>query len=187
MHWSYPSRFYGRDVRRIPPEQAHALIGNYQKLVELKADDEFVVLKLVRGVRSYVFDSVVKTLSVRPLDEEAEREAIAYYQTASYSYPAGRRPHTAGTAHRISLPHMAATIPKPWCFPVNRVGLCFRTRAAPASQTGIPPSMNNGDKDATNTSIYVNCTWCGGPARRHWARGSCTANVNRPRSFAPSR
>jgi hypothetical protein len=50
----------------------------------LKADDEFVVLKLVRGVTSYVFDPVVKTLSVRPLDEEAERGIIAFYQTASY-------------------------------------------------------------------------------------------------------
>jgi phosphoglycerol transferase MdoB-like AlkP superfamily enzyme len=89
LHWSYPSRFFGHDVRRIPPEQAHALIGNYQKLGELKADDEFVVLKPVRGVTSYVYDPVVKTLSVRPLDEEAEREAIAYYQTASYIYRQG--------------------------------------------------------------------------------------------------
>ena len=90
LHWSYPSRFYGHDVRRILPEQAHALIGNYQKLGQLKSDDEFVVLKPLRAEASYVYDPIVKTLSVRPLDEETEREAIAYYQTASYLYQQGR-------------------------------------------------------------------------------------------------
>jgi phosphoglycerol transferase MdoB-like AlkP superfamily enzyme len=90
LHWSYPSRFYGHDVRRILPEQAHALIGNYQKLGQLKSDDEFVVLKPRRGAASYVYDPIVKTLSVRPLDEEMEREAITYYQTASYLYRQGR-------------------------------------------------------------------------------------------------
>lgn len=89
LHWSYPSRFFGHDVRRIAPQEAHALIGNYQKLGELKADEEFVVLKPPRGEASYVYDPVVKTLSVRPLDEEREREAIAYYQTASYLYRQG--------------------------------------------------------------------------------------------------
>jgi phosphoglycerol transferase MdoB-like AlkP superfamily enzyme len=89
LHWSYPSRFYGQDVRRILPEQAHALIGNYQKLGQLKSDDEFVVLKPLREEASYVYDPIVKTLSVRPLDEETEREAIAYYQTASYLYRQG--------------------------------------------------------------------------------------------------
>jgi phosphoglycerol transferase MdoB-like AlkP superfamily enzyme len=89
LHWSYPSRFFGHDVRRIAPREAHALIGNYQKLGELKADDEFVVLRPVRGASSYVYDPVGRTLSVRPLDGEAEREAITYYQTASYLYRHG--------------------------------------------------------------------------------------------------
>jgi phosphoglycerol transferase MdoB-like AlkP superfamily enzyme len=89
LHWSYPSRFYGRDVRRILPEQAHALIGNYQKLGELKADDEFVVLKPVRSVAFYVYDPVARTLSVRPFDKAAERGTIAFYQTASYLYRRG--------------------------------------------------------------------------------------------------
>jgi phosphoglycerol transferase MdoB-like AlkP superfamily enzyme len=89
LHWSYPSRFFGHDVRRIRPEQAHALIGNYQKLGELKADDEFVVLKPLHGATVYVYDPVARTLSVRPHDEEAERGTIAYYQTASYLYRQG--------------------------------------------------------------------------------------------------
>jgi hypothetical protein len=49
-----------------------------------------VVLKPRRGAASYVYDPIVKTLSVRPLDEEMEREAITYYQTASYLYRQGR-------------------------------------------------------------------------------------------------
>ena len=89
LHWSYPSRFFGHDVRRIAPREAHALIGNYQKLGELNADDGFVVLKPVRAAASYVYDPVTRTQSVRPLDEAAERGAIAYYQTASYLYRQG--------------------------------------------------------------------------------------------------
>jgi hypothetical protein len=89
LHWSYPSRFYGHDVRRIRPEQAHVLIGNYQKLGELKANDEFVVLKPVRSVAFYAYDPVARTLSVHPLDNEAEHETIAFYQTASYLYRRG--------------------------------------------------------------------------------------------------
>jgi phosphoglycerol transferase MdoB-like AlkP superfamily enzyme len=89
LHWSYPSRFYGHDVRRIRPEQAHALIGNYQKLGELKADDEFVVLKPVRSVACYVYDPSAGTLSAHPLDEGAERGTIAFYQTASYLFRQG--------------------------------------------------------------------------------------------------
>jgi hypothetical protein len=86
LHWSYPSRFYGHDVRRIRPEQAHVLIGNYQKLGELKADNEFVVLKPVRSVAFYTYDPVARTLSMRPFDEAAERGTIAFYQTASYLF-----------------------------------------------------------------------------------------------------
>jgi phosphoglycerol transferase MdoB-like AlkP superfamily enzyme len=89
LHWSYPSRFFGRDVRRLAPAQGRALIGNYQKLGELTADNAFVVLKPGRGVSSYVFDAGNRSLSPHPLDDELEREAIAYYQSASYLYRDG--------------------------------------------------------------------------------------------------
>ena len=54
LHWSYRSRFYGHDVRRVRPERAHVLVGIYQKLGELKADVEFVVLTPVCSVAFYV-------------------------------------------------------------------------------------------------------------------------------------
>jgi phosphoglycerol transferase MdoB-like AlkP superfamily enzyme len=89
LHWSYPSRFFGRDVRRLAPGQGRALIGNYQKLGELASNHAFVVLKPRRAVAAYRYDPASKALSARPLDEELEREAIAYYQSASYLYRRG--------------------------------------------------------------------------------------------------
>ena len=88
LNWSYPSRFFGHDVRRIPSDDAHALVGNYQKLGHLEKG-EFIVLKPQRGESSYRVDLATATLTPAPKSDYAEREAISFYQTASYFYTHG--------------------------------------------------------------------------------------------------
>jgi len=85
LNWSYPSRFFGHDIRKIAPEAAHALLGNYQKL-GLRKGDDFIVLKPVRQTAQFVYNARDFSLTPRPTDEEFRAEAISYYQAASYLY-----------------------------------------------------------------------------------------------------
>lgn len=84
LNWSYPSRFFGHDVRKIDPDEAHALIGNYQKLGHLEKG-EFVILR-PRGESTYKYE--FGTNAMTPVAESAygTAEAISYYQSASYLY-----------------------------------------------------------------------------------------------------
>ncbi|MBL9214275.1 MAG: LTA synthase family protein [Opitutaceae bacterium] len=84
LNWSYPSRFFGHDVRRIPEQDAHALIGNYQKLGHLEGG-RFVVLQPQKSQTTYHYDFRTG-LQPAPHDEAAERQAIAFYCAASYLY-----------------------------------------------------------------------------------------------------
>jgi hypothetical protein len=85
LNWSYPSRFFGHDVRRIDPAAAHALLGNYQKLGLRRADD-FIVLKPVRQTAQFVYNPRDFSLTPRPVVDAFRTEAIGYYQGASYLY-----------------------------------------------------------------------------------------------------
>lgn len=88
LNWSYPSRFFGHDVNRISEKVAHALVGNYQKLGHLE-DGELVVLSPQRGETAYrVAGGIASADAITP-SREAENEAIAFYQTASYLYGHG--------------------------------------------------------------------------------------------------
>jgi len=84
LNWSYPSRFFGHDVRRIPAEDAHALLGNYQKLGHLEKG-EFVVLR-PRGHSTYRYELGGTALTPAPDSDYGLREAISFYQAASYLY-----------------------------------------------------------------------------------------------------
>jgi phosphoglycerol transferase MdoB-like AlkP superfamily enzyme len=82
LNWTYPSRFFGRDVRQIDPAEGHALVGTYQKLGLLRGDD-FVVLSPVRREAQYHYNRADYSLAPRPMDPALRAEAISYYQTAS--------------------------------------------------------------------------------------------------------
>jgi len=86
LNWSYPSRFYGWDVRKTTGDR-RALIGNYQRL-GLYEPGSLTVLKPVRRANEYNYDASSFTLSPRSGASAASAidKAIAYYQTASYLY-----------------------------------------------------------------------------------------------------
>jgi len=88
LNWSYPSRFFGHDVRKIAADDAHALLGNYQKLGHLERD-EFVVLRPQRGSAMYRYQLGSSALTPMADDPHERDEAIGFYQTASYLYEHG--------------------------------------------------------------------------------------------------
>lgn len=85
LNWSYPSRFFGRDVRATDPKEARILVGTYQKLGLLK-DDDFLVLTPVRRQNQYLYNRTSYALTDEPLDPAFAAEAVSYYQTASYLF-----------------------------------------------------------------------------------------------------
>ena len=88
LNWSYPSRFFGHDVRKIDPKEAHALIGSYQKVGHLE-NGNFVVLSQQRGATAYHYDLKARTqIPQKPGDYDLT-EAISFYEAASYMYKNG--------------------------------------------------------------------------------------------------
>lgn len=85
LNWSYPSRFFGHDMRSIPLDEGHAIIGNYQKLGHIE-DGNFVVLKTVKKNIAYHYDFDSRSMKSAPLEDENAQETISYYQVASYLY-----------------------------------------------------------------------------------------------------
>jgi phosphoglycerol transferase MdoB-like AlkP superfamily enzyme len=88
LNWSYPSRFFGHDVRKIAADDAHALLGNYQQLGHLERG-EFVILRPQRGSAMYRCQLGSGALAPMPDDPHEREEAIGFYQTASYLYAHG--------------------------------------------------------------------------------------------------
>ena len=87
LNWSYASRFYGWDVMHTGGDR-RALIGNYQQL-GLYEPGQLQVLKPVGGQAHYHYHPESQQLRPEQGDEAFAREAIAYYQTASYLYRHG--------------------------------------------------------------------------------------------------
>ena len=85
LNWSYPSRFFGRDIRQTDPREGRALVGTYQKLGLLKGDD-FLVLTPVRRQAQYRYNRANFGLVEQPLNPAFQAEAVSYFQTASELY-----------------------------------------------------------------------------------------------------
>lgn len=91
LRWTYPSRFYGRDVLGPSSEaKGRVFVGNYQKL-GLMQDGLLAVLKPVRQSATLTYDRATHALKPRPADETLTNDAIAYYQTASWLFKHGKQ------------------------------------------------------------------------------------------------
>jgi phosphoglycerol transferase MdoB-like AlkP superfamily enzyme len=88
LNWSYPSRFFGHDVRKIDPKEAHALIGSYQKLGHLE-NGNFIVLSPQRGATAYHYDLKARTQVPQAPGDYDLTEAISFYEAASHMYKHG--------------------------------------------------------------------------------------------------
>lgn len=102
LHWSYESQFYGKNIFAMQPGEERAFIGNYQKLGYLR-DNQLTILKPLQQVASYDWDPRTDSLAPIPEDAPMARQAIAYYQSASYSFA---HHHLAGE-QELNLPKIA--------------------------------------------------------------------------------
>jgi len=89
LNWSYPSRFFGRDVM-LPDEPVNdrAFIGTYQK-VGLLEKDRLAVLSPVRRTDLYRVGEEGEEKLDAATDRELMRDTTAFYQTASRLYQQG--------------------------------------------------------------------------------------------------
>lgn len=86
---SYRSRFYGADVFRLEPGRERAFVGNYQRLGLLR-NDTLIELAPARHVGAVTPDYDKNSPQPKTaLDPQLAREAMSYYQTASYLFSNG--------------------------------------------------------------------------------------------------
>ena len=99
LRWTYPSRFFGHDVRKVQAADAHALIGTYQKVGYIQ-DGTMTVLapKQVKTFYDVAADSSLRPRSA--VSVEQENEAVSYYQMAGYLL--NQRAYRALSAEELS-------------------------------------------------------------------------------------
>ena len=85
MNWSYKTKFFGKDIVKMAPEEERAFISNYQKLGYIK-NNRLSILSPQQKVTHYKIDSQTGDMKVEIADPEIENEAIIYYQSANYVY-----------------------------------------------------------------------------------------------------
>jgi phosphoglycerol transferase MdoB-like AlkP superfamily enzyme len=87
LDFAYYSKFFGRDVLNSPPESDRAFIANYQTLGYLTRD-RMALLHPRRKTEVFRVDAV-KNILAPVKDEAVLREAISFYQAASYVFRSG--------------------------------------------------------------------------------------------------
>jgi len=115
LQWTYPSRFYGRDVLSLPDDApGRALIANYQKL-GLYTPGKLSVLKPLRQTETFAYNDEDHELTGLPQDTAMLNDTIAYYQSASYLFKHGLQTEyslpTAATSERLSSAEVAVEFP----------------------------------------------------------------------------
>lgn len=88
LGWNYSSKFFGKDILKMKPEEQRALMGTYQKLGYLKGN-KFVLLDVQRQSDFYSYDKASNTLTPISKDNTLQNEAVAFYQGAYELYKNG--------------------------------------------------------------------------------------------------
>ncbi len=83
LNWNYESKFFGKDILKMKPEDERAFIANYQKLGYIK-NDRLTILSPQQKVTSYKINRSTGSIARQAIDEEVVNEAVTYYQSASY-------------------------------------------------------------------------------------------------------
>ena len=89
MNLNYTSRFLGYDVYNMKPGNERAFISTYQDMGFIK-DGNLVILSPQQKINSFRPDFVTGANIQIANNDELVKEAIAWYQGASYLYKAGK-------------------------------------------------------------------------------------------------
>ncbi len=85
MNWTYKSKFFGKDILKMAPDEERAFISNYQKLGYIK-NNHLTILSPQQKVTNYLINPQTGEMKSEQNDAENEKETIIYYQSASYIY-----------------------------------------------------------------------------------------------------
>ena len=85
MNWTYKSKFFGKDIIKMMPEEERAFISNYQKLGYIK-NNRLTILSPQQKVTNYKIDAQSGEMHPEGIDQKLQNEAIIYYQSANYVY-----------------------------------------------------------------------------------------------------
>lgn len=85
MNWTYKSKFFGKDIVKMSPDEERAFISNYQKLGYIK-NDRLSILSPQQKITHYKIDPQTGEMKMEPVDPEIQNETIIYYQSANYVY-----------------------------------------------------------------------------------------------------
>ncbi|PWK92895.1 LTA synthase family protein [Fulvimonas soli] len=88
LDFSYRSRFFGRDIARVPAGDGHAFPSTYQKLGFLQ-EDRLTILYPPERAEQVRPDFATGGATPLPADEAALEQAIAAYQVAAESFRDG--------------------------------------------------------------------------------------------------
>jgi phosphoglycerol transferase MdoB-like AlkP superfamily enzyme len=83
LGWNYESKFFGKDILKMKPEDERAFIANYQKLGFIK-NNRLTILSPQQKVTFYKIDRFTGIIEQQAIDEESIDEAVTYYQSANY-------------------------------------------------------------------------------------------------------
>ncbi len=83
MNWTYKSKFFGKDILKMTPADERAFIANYQKLGFIKGD-KLTILSPQQKASFYTFNRLTGEMIEQAPDEQFLKEAITFYQSASY-------------------------------------------------------------------------------------------------------
>ncbi len=85
MNWTYKTKFFGKDILKMAPDEERAFISNYQKLGFIK-NDRLTILSPQQKITHYKIDVQTGEMITVAMDPEIQNEAIIYYQSANYVY-----------------------------------------------------------------------------------------------------
>lgn len=97
LNFSYTSDFYGYDIYKLEPGRERAFISTYQNLGYIR-HGELVILSPQSKVETFQIGEDSRTV-VRAEDPQLVREAISWYQSASYSFKNGSMKAKQYTSH----------------------------------------------------------------------------------------
>ncbi|HJX30462.1 MAG TPA: LTA synthase family protein, partial [Thermodesulfobacteriota bacterium] len=83
LNFNYKSKFFGKDILKMEPDQERAFIGTYEKLGYVKKD-RLVILDIKKETNLYQFNRKTGETTTIPLNQTFIDEAISYYQGADY-------------------------------------------------------------------------------------------------------
>lgn len=83
LKFRYLTKFFGQDIFTVPPEKERAFISTYQGLGYLK-QGRLVIQSPLKNMKEYIPDFSTGDVREIPVSDSLSREAISYYQCASW-------------------------------------------------------------------------------------------------------